>query len=50
MNIRYVAGEQLLDPNRVNYTQMNVDVEVSSTLELSNTRTGSLNSHSDQDT
>lgn len=29
MNIRLVTGEMLLDPNRVRYTQINVDVEVS---------------------
>ncbi len=29
MNIHLVAGELLLDPNRVHYTQINIDVEVS---------------------
>jgi hypothetical protein len=29
MNVRLVAGELLLDPNRVRYAQLNVDVEVS---------------------
>ena len=29
MNIRLVAGELLLDPNRVRYLPMHVDVEVS---------------------
>jgi hypothetical protein len=29
MNIRYITGELLLDPNRVCYTQISVDVEVS---------------------
>ena len=27
-NIRLIAGELLLDPNRVRYTQLHVDVEV----------------------
>lgn len=29
INICLVAGELLLDPNRVRYTQMSVDIEVS---------------------
>jgi hypothetical protein len=29
MNIRLLAGEMLLDPNRVRYTQLSADVEVS---------------------
>jgi len=28
MNIRYVAGELLLDSNRVSYTQISIDIEV----------------------
>ncbi|KAF8270608.1 hypothetical protein EI94DRAFT_1797978 [Lactarius quietus] len=28
MNIHFVAGELLLNPNRVRYTQLSIDVEI----------------------
>lgn len=50
MNIRFVTGELLVDPNRVSYTQLYVDVEVNMSFNLSNTQTNSPNFNLAQDT
>jgi hypothetical protein len=34
MNIRLVIGEMLIDPNRVLYIKMNIDVEVSQLFDI----------------
>jgi hypothetical protein len=49
MNIRLVAGELLLDPNRVRYIPIHVDVEVSISTFLTRSLTSSLKLPSAQD-